>query len=141
MRLDLPLKKKPNRQARAKDLDFLAEEYTQQQERARYPQNNKNRRIGNGIRDITVVVFRAFFSNAQEIAHTGSIKDSLEITKEELKYIRDIAEREIINRYTTAEVKVEMVNNNSIASDVDADACLFNLLTVVKKQCYCNRGV
>ncbi len=36
---------------------------------------------------------------------TGSISDSMEISEEDLKYLRDIAERESIDRYTTASVK------------------------------------
>lgn len=55
---------------------------------------------------------------------TGSIKKSLEISEEELKYLRDIAEREVINRFTTAEIKVEMHNNNQISGTDDLDGIL-----------------
>ncbi len=53
--------------------------------------------------------------------NTGKIKDSLDITEEDLKYLRDAAEQEIINRFTTAEVNVQMVNHNNINSDLDLD--------------------
>lgn len=53
--------------------------------------------------------------------NTAAIKDSMEITEEQLKYMRDLAEREIINRFTTAEINIEMNNENHIASNMDLD--------------------
>lgn len=53
--------------------------------------------------------------------NTGKIKDSLDITEEDLKYLRDIAEQESINRFTTAEVTINQTNNNNVSSDTDLD--------------------
>ena len=58
---------------------------------------------------------------ADTAGNTASMKDSMDITSEDLKYLRDIAETEVVNRFTTAEIKVEMTNNNNISSDMDLD--------------------
>lgn len=50
------------------------------------------------------------------------IKDNTEKTVEELTYLRDLAEREAINRFTTAEVKIDMSGMNTrIDSEADFD--------------------
>ena len=56
--------------------------------------------------------------------NTGATSTKLGLTTEEIKYLRDVAEQEVINRYTTASVKVEMTNNNNINSDADADGLI-----------------
>jgi tape measure domain-containing protein len=58
---------------------------------------------------------------ADTAANTGKMKDSLDITEEDLKYLRDIAEQEVINRFTTAEIKVDMKNYNNINNEMDLD--------------------
>lgn len=57
-------------------------------------------------------------------ANTAASSKKLDITSEELKYLRDIAEREAINRFTTAEVRIEQTNHNSISKDVDVDGIM-----------------
>ena len=60
---------------------------------------------------------------------TGSIAKSLDTTNEELSWIRDVAERDVINRFTTAEIKIDMTGmTNEIKNDVDVDG-LFNRFT------------
>lgn len=62
---------------------------------------------------------------------TSSIKKSLEMSEEELKYLRDIAEREVINRFTTAEIKIDMQNINQIHDQQDIDGIMEALLDKV----------
>lgn len=68
---------------------------------------------------------------ADTASNTGKAADSLDITSEDLKYLRDIAEKETINRFTTAEIKIEMNNNNNISNDMDLDGIVDYLATGV----------
>lgn len=56
--------------------------------------------------------------------NTAAMSDALDIAEEDLAYIRDIAEREAINRFTTAEIRVEQHNENHISSDTDLDGIM-----------------
>ena len=56
--------------------------------------------------------------------NTAAMSDALDIAEEDLAYMRDIAEREAINRFTTAEIKVEQHNENHISKDTDLDGIM-----------------
>ena len=76
--------------------------------------------IGNGVDDIS--------------GNTGKIANSMEISNEELKYLRDIAERDVVNRFTTASIKVDMTNHNTINNEMDLDGVTENLRTTIEEQ-------
>lgn len=69
--------------------------------------------IGSGVNDIA--------------GNTGKMADAMEITGEELKYLRDIAEQEAINRFTTAEINIQQTNHNTINNGMDLDGVLSGL--------------
>ena len=75
--------------------------------------------IGGGVNDIA--------------GNTGAIKDALDITEEDLKYLRDIAEQEAINRFTTAEITIEQTNNNHIRGSMDLDGVVSKLTDAVNE--------
>lgn len=67
----------------------------------------------------------SIYGNTGDIANnTAATADALDIAEEDLAYLRDIAEREAINRFTTAEIKVEQHNENHIASELDVDGIM-----------------
>lgn len=75
--------------------------------------------VGEGIDDIA--------------GNTGAMADSMDITGEELKYLRDIAEQEAINRFTTAEINIEQTNNNTIKNGMDLDGIMSNMADMMNE--------
>lgn len=66
--------------------------------------------------------------------NTGKIKDSLDVTEEDLKYLRDIAEQEAINRFTTAEINVDMSGmQNTVNNGDDIDGFMTKLTDSVNE--------
>lgn len=60
--------------------------------------------------------------------NTGKTVDALAVTEEQLEYLRDIAERDAINRFTTAEVKIDMTGmTNRIDGSADLDGVISQL--------------
>lgn len=56
--------------------------------------------------------------------NTAAMSEALDIAEEDLSYLRDIAEREAINKFTTAEIHVEQHNENHISKDADLDGIM-----------------
>lgn len=65
---------------------------------------------------------------------TGNISKKMDLTEEDLKYLRQLAEQEAINKFTTAEIKVDMVNQNNISKDTDMDAVVAHFKTVLEEE-------
>lgn len=63
--------------------------------------------------------------------NTEDIKDGLEISEEDLKFMRDIAEQEAINRFTTAEITIEQTNHNNVSGGMDLDGMITGLTDAV----------
>lgn len=67
-------------------------------------------------------------NNIADIAgNTAKMADSMEISEESLEYMRDLAEQQAINRFTTAEINIEMNNENHINSELDIDGIVAHL--------------
>ncbi len=75
--------------------------------------------IGGGVEDIA--------------GNTAAMADTMDITGEELKYLRDIAEQEAVNRFTTAEITIEQVNHNNISREMDLDGVILGMTEAVNE--------
>ncbi|MBY2202869.1 hypothetical protein KLN65_20130, partial [Clostridioides difficile] len=60
--------------------------------------------------------------------NTAKMAKTMDKSQEDLKYLRDIAEQETINRYTGVNIKIDMNNTNNISKDTDVDG-IVNVLT------------
>ncbi|MCK5130156.1 MAG: tape measure protein [Clostridiales bacterium] len=72
--------------------------------------------------NLTISPLEDIKSNTGGIAdHTEELVNSMDTSSEELKYLRELAEQEAINRFTTAEIHIETHNTNNIGSEMDID--------------------
>ena len=79
--------------------------------------------------------FDAMSSGISEVAgNTEKMADAMSIAEEDLKYMRDIAEQKAINRFTFADVSVQMTNHNNVNSEVDLDGVANHVFDVLYEQ-------
>lgn len=77
-----------------------------------------------GAFDLSNTLDGIYGNTGDTAANTAATADALDIAEEDLAYLRDIAEREAINRFTTAEIKVEQNNTNYIDKETDLDGIM-----------------
>ncbi|HEY4623528.1 MAG TPA: tape measure protein [Solibacillus sp.] len=96
-------------------------------------QSSKDKQITNSYDDLAALSGLGDMANAlddlkdpgkETAKNTKKLADSATILEDDLKYLRDLSEREAINRYTTAEIKVDMKNENHINSEMDIDGVI-----------------
>ena len=73
-------------------------------------------------------------NTAETAKNAKRAADSLSITNEDLKYIRDMAEADYINRFTTARITVNQTNHNTVNSDMDLDGMVEYMRTTIEEQ-------
>jgi tape measure domain-containing protein len=64
---------------------------------------------------------------------TAKTAKALDTTTEELKYLRDIAERDVINRFTTANITIKQNNNNNVSSSADLDGLMNGMVEGIQE--------
>ncbi len=75
--------------------------------------------------------------NIEDIkGNTGKIADSMELTEEDLKYLRDVANMEWKKEFTTANITVDMTNNNNVSNDFDLNSLAIGLRDLVEEEMF-----
>lgn len=64
----------------------------------------------------------------------GDMKDAMELSNDELDYLRRLADMEWRNEFTTAEIKVDMTNHNTVNGDRDLDGIVEYLSDVLRSE-------
>lgn len=66
-------------------------------------------------------------------ASTAAMANTVDVMDEDLKYMRDAAEQEIINRFTLAELKLDVKNNNTLTKKADFGDMAFYMQTLTEE--------
>lgn len=67
---------------------------------------------------------------------TGRIADSMELSEEDLSYLKDVAHREWKKEFTTATIKVDVTNNNTVDKDFDLNSLAIGLRNLVEEEMF-----
>lgn len=70
---------------------------------------------------------------AQTADNTGKVADTLDVAEEDLQYIKDLAEQDVINRFTTASISVDFTNTNRIENDMDLDGVVERIKDTIQE--------
>lgn len=65
---------------------------------------------------------------------TGDIKDSMDLRDDDLDFLRKIADMEWRKEFTTAEIKIDMTNNNTVNGERDLDGIVDYLSDVLRAE-------
>ena len=78
-------------------------------------------------------IFDGIYNNTGETAaNTAASADSLNLNNEELEWMRDLAEQEAINRFTTTEIRVDMGGvTQNVASYLDAETLTHRMVEAI----------
>lgn len=68
--------------------------------------------------------------------NTAKVADAVTATSEDLKYLRELAETDYINRFTTAEITVTQTNHNTINNEMDLDGVTEHLRSTMEEQMF-----
>lgn len=77
----------------------------------------------------------AIAKNTSDTAkNTAKTANAVAVTAEDLKYLRELAEVETVNRFTTAKITVNQTNHNTINKDMDLDGVTEHLRSTMEEQ-------
>jgi hypothetical protein len=69
-------------------------------------------------------------------ANTDKMADSMELTAEDLEYLKDVANMEWKKEFTTANITVDMTNNNTVSNDFDLNSLAIGLRNLVEEEMF-----
>ena len=105
------------------------------QKRAINAQIDKNIPSANNYPNALASSNAATAANTADTAkNTAKTANTLSASSEDLKYLRDIADREYVNKFTTAQIKVEMINHNNVNNDMDLDGMAEHLRSKIEEE-------
>ena len=96
--------------------------------------NFKQKDFGGNAANIANSAAQTAANTADTANNTAKVADAVAVTAEDLKYLRDMAETETINRYTTASITVNQTNHNTVNNEMDLDGVTEHLRSTMEEQ-------